>query len=254
MLEHPGDHLHSGIDAHERSDRRITLQDARRRPTGTAARPGFGTVLADQMSIAHYKDGRWSAAQMHADRADRDASRGARASLREHVLRGLQGLSLARRQRARLPHGSHIERMRQSARLLTMPEPDAEQLAAMVIVGHRSLPRPGARAAGRALPAAAALRHDAEHRRGVDADQRGEPDRAREPGLGLLLGRHEAAADLRRGQGQPHGLAPRGWSRPAATTRPRWARRSRRATSTTSTRCSSARAARCRRPARRTSC
>ena len=34
--------------------------------TGTAApaRPGFGTLLADHMSLAHYKDRRWSAAQL----------------------------------------------------------------------------------------------------------------------------------------------------------------------------------------------
>ena len=101
--------------------------------TGAAARPGFGTVLVDHMSIAHYKDGRWSAAQllpigpipMHPA-----------AHVLHYASSCFEGFK-AYRWRDGSVHvfrmDRHIERMRQSARLLTMPEPGVEQLAAMVI-------------------------------------------------------------------------------------------------------------------------
>ena len=36
------------------------LQESPRMSTTTQARPAFGTVLADQMTIATFRDGRWS--------------------------------------------------------------------------------------------------------------------------------------------------------------------------------------------------
>jgi branched-chain amino acid aminotransferase len=96
------------------------------------ARPAFGTVLVDQMSIAHYRDGRWGPEQLQSvgPIPMHPAA---------HVLH--YGSSCFEGFKAyRWSDGSvhvfrmdrHIERMRQSARLLFMPEPDAGQLAAMV--------------------------------------------------------------------------------------------------------------------------
>ena len=101
--------------------------------TGTAARPGFGTVLVDHMSIAHYKDGRWSAAQLL---PTGPIPMNPAAHVLHYASTCFEGFK-AYRWRDGSVHvfrmDRHVERMRQSARLLTMPEPDAEQLAAMVI-------------------------------------------------------------------------------------------------------------------------
>jgi len=101
--------------------------------TGTAARPGFGTVLVDHMSIAHYKDGGWSAAQLL---PTGPIPMNPAAHVLHYASTCFEGFK-AYRWRDGSVHvfrmDRHIERMRQSARLLTMPEPDAEQLAAMVI-------------------------------------------------------------------------------------------------------------------------
>ena len=103
----------------------------------------------------------------------------------------------------------HIERLRQSAKLLMLPVPDEAQLERMILQtidrNRAQVPEPP----GRAVHAAGAVRHDAEHRRRVAAVERSDADRAREPGVGLLRGRHEAAAHLRRGPEAPHRGAPR---------------------------------------------
>ena len=104
----------------------------------------------------------------------------------------------------------HIERMRQSARLLVAAR--AGRGAARGDGARRSIDRvrdAGAGAPGRAVPAADAVRHHAEHRRGLGAVERGDADRAREPGVGLLRRRRQAAAHLRRGPEAPHRRAPR---------------------------------------------
>ena len=101
----PRNDLHPRLDRCTPSNRDRQLQDSPRMSTNPQARPAFGTVLADQMAIATFSDGKWSAHEVRRDRADRDAPGGARAALRQHLLRGLQGLSLGGRQRARVPHG-----------------------------------------------------------------------------------------------------------------------------------------------------
>jgi branched-chain amino acid aminotransferase len=101
--------------------------------TSSTARPGFGTVLVDHMSMAHYKDGRWSAAQLL---PTGPIPINPAAHALHYASTCFEGFK-AYRWRDGSVHvfrmDRHIERMRQSARLLTMPEPDAEQLAAMVI-------------------------------------------------------------------------------------------------------------------------
>jgi branched-chain amino acid aminotransferase len=102
-------------------------------PTGGTTRPGFGTVLADHMSIAHYRDGRWSAEELL---PTGPIPIHPAAHVLHYASTCFEGFK-AYRWRDGSVHvfrmDRHIERMRQSARLLTMPEPDAAQLAAMVI-------------------------------------------------------------------------------------------------------------------------
>lgn len=102
-------------------------------PAGGTARPGFGTVLADQMSVAHFKEGRWSEAQLT---PTAPIPMHPAAHVLHYSSTCFEGFK-AYRWRDGSVHvfrmDRHVERMRQSARLLTMPEPNAEQLAAMVI-------------------------------------------------------------------------------------------------------------------------
>jgi len=100
---------------------------------GATARPGFGTVLTDHMSVAHFKDGYWSEAQLT---PTAPIPMHPAAHVLHYSSTCFEGFK-AYRWRDGSVHvfrmDRHIERMRQSARLLTMPEPNAEQLAAMVI-------------------------------------------------------------------------------------------------------------------------
>jgi len=97
------------------------------------ARPAFGTVLADQMSIAYYKDGRWGAAEM---RATGPIEMHPAAHVLHYSSTCFEGFKAYRR-----PDGGvhvfrmdmHVARMRQSARLLVLPEPDAAQLSQMIV-------------------------------------------------------------------------------------------------------------------------
>ena len=102
-------------------------------PAGGTTRPGFGTVLADHMSVAHFKEGRWSEAQLT---PTAPIPMHPAAHVLHYSSTCFEGFK-AYRWRDGSVHvfrmDRHIERMRQSARLLTMPEPNAEQLAAMVI-------------------------------------------------------------------------------------------------------------------------
>ncbi|MGI9245636.1 MAG: branched-chain amino acid aminotransferase [Steroidobacteraceae bacterium] len=101
--------------------------------TTPTARPAFGTVLDDQMCIARYADGAWGAdaivpvapIPMHPA---------------AHVLHyastcfeGFKAYRWADGSIHVFRMDQHIERMRQSARLLSLPEPDAEQLERMIL-------------------------------------------------------------------------------------------------------------------------
>lgn len=98
----------------------------------TTARPAFGSVLASTMAVANYRDGKWSAHELRKVGP-------VEISPAAHVLHyastcfeGFKayrwadgGINIFRMDR-------HIARMRQSAKALAMPEPDATQLAAMI--------------------------------------------------------------------------------------------------------------------------
>ena len=100
--------------------------------TGGQARPAFGTVLVDQMSVAHFKDGRWSTQQLV---PTAPIQMHPAAHVLHYASTCFEGFKAYRWRDGSVNvfrMDRHIERMRQSARLLTMPEPDAAQLAAMV--------------------------------------------------------------------------------------------------------------------------
>jgi branched-chain amino acid aminotransferase len=98
----------------------------------TAPRPAFGTVIAPVMAVAGWRDGKWSAHELKKT-APIELSPAA------HVLHyastcfeGFKAYRWADGSINIFRMDRHIARMRQSARLLGMLEPDATQLAAMV--------------------------------------------------------------------------------------------------------------------------
>ena len=100
--------------------------------TATPQRPAFGSVLTSHMAVASYQGGKWSASEIKPV-APIELSPAA------HVLHYsstcFEGFKAFRRADGSIHvfrMDKHIARMRQSARLLVLPEPDAEQLAGMV--------------------------------------------------------------------------------------------------------------------------
>ena len=100
--------------------------------TATPQRPPFGSVLTSHMAVASYQGGKWSASEIKPV-APIELSPAA------HVLHYsstfFEGFKAFRRADGSIHvfrMDKHIARMRQSARLLVLPEPDAEQLAGMV--------------------------------------------------------------------------------------------------------------------------
>jgi branched-chain amino acid aminotransferase len=101
--------------------------------TQSTPRPAFGSVLADTMAVATYGKGQWSG---HEFRAVGNIE----LSPAAHVLHysstcfeGFKAYKWADGSMNVFRMARHIERMRQSARALGMPEPDADQLEAMVL-------------------------------------------------------------------------------------------------------------------------
>jgi len=101
--------------------------------TTSQPRPAFGTVLTDQMAIATYREGQWSAEEI---RPTAPIPMHPAAHVLHYASSCFEGFK-AYRWRGGSIHvfrmDKHIERMRQSARLLWLPEPDAGQLARMVL-------------------------------------------------------------------------------------------------------------------------
>jgi len=101
--------------------------------TTPQARPAFGTVLADQMSIATFKDGRWSADEI---RPVAPIPMHPAAHVLHYASSCFEGFKAYRWSDGSIHvfrMDKHIERIRQSARLLSLPQPDAGQLARMVL-------------------------------------------------------------------------------------------------------------------------
>jgi len=110
--------------------------NAQTRPAAASAapaRPAFGTVLADQMSVANFRDARWSDAEI---KPTGPFEIHPAAHVLHYASTCFEGFKAYRRADGGVHvfrMDKHIERMRQSARLLHLPEPDAAQLAQMVV-------------------------------------------------------------------------------------------------------------------------
>src|SRR3954467_9901818 len=97
------------------------------------SRPAFGTVLAPTMAVATYRDGEWSRQQL---RPVGPIELHPAAHVIHYASTCFEGFKAYR-----WADGSvnvfrmdrHIERMRQSARLLSLPIPEASQLERMVL-------------------------------------------------------------------------------------------------------------------------
>jgi branched-chain amino acid aminotransferase len=98
----------------------------------TTARPAFGTVLTKFMSVAEYRDGRWSNAEVRPVGA---IPMHPAAHVLHYASECFEGFKAYRRSDGSIAvfrMDRHVERMRQSARQLVLPVPDAAQLADMV--------------------------------------------------------------------------------------------------------------------------
>jgi branched-chain amino acid aminotransferase len=101
-------------------------------PTSAPARPAFGTVLAPLMTVCRFRDGKWSS---HEVRPVGPIELHPAAHVLHYASSCFEGFKAYR-----WADGSinvfrmdrHIERMRQSARALVLPEPDPAQLAQMI--------------------------------------------------------------------------------------------------------------------------
>ena len=106
--------------------------------TAQPQRPAFGTVLTSHMAVAAYKDGRWSAAEVV---PVAPVALSPAAHVLHYASTCFEGFKAFRRADGSVHifrMDRHIQRMRQSARQLVLPEPDAAQLADMVrAVIHR---------------------------------------------------------------------------------------------------------------------
>jgi hypothetical protein len=101
--------------------------------TNTQVRPAFGTVLADQMAIATYRNGQWGP---HEIRPTGPIEIHPAAHVLHYASECFEGFKAYRWADGSIHvfrMDKHIERMRQSARLLALPVPDAAQLATMIL-------------------------------------------------------------------------------------------------------------------------
>jgi branched-chain amino acid aminotransferase len=100
--------------------------------TAAPERPAFGSVLASHMAVASYRDGRWSAAEL---KPVGNIELSPAAHVLHYASTCFEGFKAFRRADGSVHvfrMDRHIARMRQSAKSLVLPEPDAAQLKEMV--------------------------------------------------------------------------------------------------------------------------
>jgi branched-chain amino acid aminotransferase len=100
--------------------------------TAQPQRPAFGTVLTSHMAVAAYRDGHWSEAEI---KPVAPIVLSPAAHVLHYASTCFEGFKAFRRADGSIHifrMDRHIARMRQSARQLVLPEPDAAQLADMV--------------------------------------------------------------------------------------------------------------------------
>ncbi|MGB6308165.1 MAG: branched-chain amino acid aminotransferase [Steroidobacteraceae bacterium] len=100
--------------------------------TSQPQRPAFGTLLASHMAVATYQGGRWGASEI---KPVAPIELSPAAHVLHYASTCFEGFKAYRRADGSVHvfrMDQHIQRMRQSARQLVLPEPDAAQLAEMV--------------------------------------------------------------------------------------------------------------------------
>ncbi len=100
--------------------------------TSQPQRPAFGTVLTSHMAVAAYQAGRWSEMEL---KPVAPIELSPAAHVLHYASTCFEGFKAFRRADGSIHvfrMDRHIARMRQSARLLVLPEPDPAQLKAMV--------------------------------------------------------------------------------------------------------------------------
>ncbi len=100
--------------------------------TAQPQRPPFGSVLTSHMAVASYQSGRWSVAEIQ---PVGPIALSPAAHVLHYASTCFEGFKAFRRADGSIHifrMDRHIERMRQSARQLVLPEPDPTQLAQMV--------------------------------------------------------------------------------------------------------------------------
>jgi branched-chain amino acid aminotransferase len=100
--------------------------------TSQPQRPAFGSLLTSHMATAHFKDGVWSASVI---KPVGPIEMSPAAHVLHYASTCFEGFKAFRRADGSIHifrMDRHIARMRQSARQLVLPEPDAEQLKEMV--------------------------------------------------------------------------------------------------------------------------
>ncbi len=100
--------------------------------TSQPQRPAFGTLLTSHMAVATYRGGRWSPSEI---KPVAPIELSPAAHVLHYASTCFEGFKAFRRGDGSIHifrMDRHIQRMRQSARQLVLPEPDAAQLAGMV--------------------------------------------------------------------------------------------------------------------------
>jgi branched-chain amino acid aminotransferase len=100
--------------------------------TAPPKRPAFGTLLTSHMAVAAYKDGRWGEAEI---KPVAPIELSPAAHVLHYASTCFEGFKAFRHADGSIHvfrMDRHIQRMRQSARQLVLPEPNAPQLAHMV--------------------------------------------------------------------------------------------------------------------------
>ncbi|MDP9084507.1 MAG: branched-chain amino acid aminotransferase [Pseudomonadota bacterium] len=100
--------------------------------TSQPQRPAFGTVLTSHMAVATYQGGRWSATEIKPVAPIELSPAAHGLHYASTCFEGFKAFGRADGSIHIYRMDRHIQRMRQSARLLVLPEPDPVQLAEMV--------------------------------------------------------------------------------------------------------------------------
>ncbi len=103
-----------------------------RTATDTTTRPAFGTKMASAMAVASFRDGKWTAHELRKFGPIEISPAAHALHYGSSCFEGFKAYRWADGSINIFRMDRHITRMRQSARGLVMPEPDAAQLAAMV--------------------------------------------------------------------------------------------------------------------------